>query len=132
MYSATCLCQAVTFEIGELFYGRFCHCENCRKYAGTSPAAWIAAEANSLMVLSGESLVTKYETETRRRCFCSVCGSPLWSEINEYPELLGIPCGVLNERDLPKPELQVWAQSKVPWCRVADDLPIHNTTPQMD
>lgn len=129
MYTASCLCKSVTFETGELFYGRFCHCENCRKYSGTSPAAWIATESKSFTLISGESTVTKFATENGRRCFCSTCGSPLWSEIDAYPELLGIPYGVFDQADLPKPELQVWLRSKAPWCEAPGDLPGHDIIP---
>ena len=129
MYPATCLCKTVKFEIGELFYGRFCHCENCRKYSGTSPAAWIAAATNTFNIVTGESNVTRYKTENGYRCFCSTCGSPVWSEIAEFPDLLGIPYGVLDDDTVPKPELQVWVKSKVPWCDIADDLPGFDTIP---
>ncbi|MBO6824531.1 MAG: GFA family protein, partial [Pseudomonadales bacterium] len=95
-------------------------------------AAWIAADSSTFNLITGESDFTRYETETGSRCFCSICGSPLWSEIKEFPELLGVPYGILDERDLPEPELQVWVQSKVPWCDIAEDLPSYDTTPGED
>lgn len=129
MHKGSCLCRSVTYEIGAVFFGRYCHCTNCRKFSGTSPAAWAAADATTFKLTSDAGHISKYATDTGRRCFCSKCGSPLWYESSDMPEVMGIPLGVLDEGNIPNPEMHVWTQSKVPWCDAADDLPAYETHP---
>ncbi len=93
MVKGSCLCGQINFELdGELQAPRYCHCENCRKFSGTSPAA-------------------------------AQCGSPGWFESKDFPEIVGIPLGVIDAGDVPPPETHLWVNSKPNWCAINDDLP---------
>ena len=77
MIKRSCLCGAVSIEShGPLHGARYCHCKNCRKFSGTSYAAWGLAETNRLIVTPSEPNVTKYNSGGGLRVFCSECGSP--------------------------------------------------------
>jgi hypothetical protein len=116
MIKGSCLCGKVSIEIdGPLTNTRFCHCANCRKFSGTSPAAWGLARTEQFKVSPAASAVTKYDSGNGLRVFCSACGSPLWYEPNGMSQYRGIPLGVIDEGDVPKPDKQVWTASKVDW-----------------
>jgi hypothetical protein len=130
MLKGHCLCGRVSLEIhGDIHNARFCHCANCRKFSGTAYAAWGLVQAKQLVVMGGESSVTKYDSGGGQRVFCTSCGSPLWYEPANVPAFRGVPLGVIDEGDVPTPGMHVWTKSKVSWASIDDSLPTHETHP---
>ena len=127
-----CLCGACSFSgDGELNSVRYCHCSNCRKFSGTSPATWAMAQSNKLHKSPGtEAQVAKFNSGRGIRCFCKSCGCAMWFESIEYPEVVGIPLGVLDTEILNKPEMHLWVASQPKWCVMQDDLPKFQQGPQ--
>lgn len=131
MNHGSCLCGSTQFTInGALRDARYCYCANCTKFAGTSPATWAIAERSKLTVDSPGSRVKKFNSGRGLRCFCTTCGSPVWFESLDYPEIVAIPLGVLDDGDIPTPDMHLWTQSKPKWCTINDKLPQHKTNPQ--
>lgn len=127
----SCLCGAVEFTLkGGLHSVRYCHCTNCRKFAGTSPAAWAMADATHVEVSKESSPVGRYNSGRGIRCFCTACGSPVWFESIDFPDVVGIPLGVLDDDDLPPPEMHLWVDSNPSWCLILDGLPQHRRGPE--
>ncbi len=112
----SCLCGAVTFVLrGELTAVRRCWCTNCRKFSGTSPATWAMAKTAG-MTRQGEKHVGRFDSGRGIRCFCRACGAPVWFESIEYPDIVGIPLGVIDRGEIPPPEMELWVRSKPDWC----------------
>ena len=112
MMQASCLCGSTAFNIsGDLRSARYCHCANCRKFAGTSPATWAMAKSSKLKVTSSDAGESKFNSGLGLRYFCANCGSPLWFESLDYPEITAIPLGVLDSGDIPAPEMHLWTES---------------------
>lgn len=133
MIQGSCLCQSITFAIsGKMRDARYCHCGNCRKFSGTSPAAWAIAETAKLTVTSSGARISKFNSGRGLRCFCSECGSPIWFESLEHPEIIAIPLGILDTGDIPAPEIHIWTRSKPDWYTITDDLPQYKTYPKQD
>ncbi len=131
MIEGSCLCGAVEFTIGgALRSPRYCHCVYCAKFTGTSPAAWAMADAAALTVTPDDPPVTKYNSGRGNRCFCARCGSPVWFESHDYPNIVAVPLGVLDGGDIPSPAMHIWTQSNPAWCTITDDLPRHDTYPE--
>ncbi|CAM2064718.1 GFA family protein [Sulfidibacter corallicola] len=129
MIHGSCLCKSIQFTIhGALRASRFCYCVHCTKYAGTSPASWAMAESATLEV-HGQGDIQKFNSGRGLRCFCTTCGCPVWFESIEHAEIVAIPLGVLDDGDIPAPEMHIFTQSKPTWCRIHDDLPQHETYP---
>jgi len=125
-----CLCGAIRYRLsGPLRSPRYCHCANCRKFSGASPAAWAMADSARLEVTSRSAPVGRFDSGRGIRCFCSTCGSPVWFESLEHPEIVGIPLGVLEGGEIPAPEMHLWVASKPAWCDIRDDLPQWQTVP---
>lgn len=130
MIHGSCLCKSITFELGgELRSARYCHCENCRKFSGMSPAVWAMAESAQLAITSEAASIAQYDSGRGVRCFCSNCGSPLWFKSLDDPEIVAIPLGVLDDSDIPPPEKHLWVKSKPAWCAITDKLPQFETHP---
>ena len=134
MIEASCLCGRIIFTIhGELSSARTCHCTTCRKFSGTSPAAWAMARAADLRIdpeADLEAAVTRYDSGRGIRCFCARCGSPVWFESKDYSDIVMIPLGVLDDGDVPTPSAHIFVGSKPGWCSIHDDLPQHATYPE--
>ena len=130
MIHGSCLCQSITFTIsGDLRSARFCHCNHCTTFAGTSPATWAMADSSNLAVTSPDPRISKFDSGRGLRCFCSTCGAPVWFESKDYPDIVAIPLGALDTGDIPAPEMHLWVQSKRGWCSILDDLPQHQADP---
>lgn len=127
----SCLCGAITFRLdAPLRAARYCHCRNCRKFAGTSPAAWAMADASKLLVTSSNGQIGRFNSGRGVRCFCSLCGSPVWFESIDHPEIVGIPLGAIDEGKHGAPEMHLWVTSKPDWYEILDDLVQHERGPE--
>ena len=87
------------------------------------------AESSCLKITSENAEISRFNSGLGIRCFCSRCGSPLWFESIDHPEIVAIPLGVLDDADVPAPDMHLWIQSKPEWCTITDDLPQHDTHP---
>ncbi len=122
--TGSCLCGATKIAIaGALRSVRLCHCKNCVKFAGTSPAAWAMAQSSEFQVADSDTPVTKFNSGAGLRCFCSACGSSVWFESFDFPDVVGIPLGVVDTGWVPNPEFHLWTDSNPTWCRINDGLP---------
>ena len=130
MIQGSCLCGDIKFTIsGDLRSARYCYCSHCTKFAGTSPATWAMTKSENLNISSSEVSISKYNSGKGLRCFCANCGSPVWFESLDYPEIVAIPLGVLDDGNIPAPEMHIWTRSKPGWCAIQDNLPQHDTRP---
>lgn len=130
MNHASCLCGAVQFTInGDLKAPRYCHCRNCAKFAGTSPATWAMAEMAAIRLSTPEGDISQFDSGKGLRCFCAQCGAPVWFRSLDFPDIVAIPLGVIDDGDVPAPEMHIWVQSKPDWCAISDALPQHATNP---
>ena len=129
MITGACLCGEVSFTFSEPLVGaRYCHCENCRKFSGTSPAAWAMGNTGA-MQKHGDALVKRWNSGRGLRCFCSACGCPVWFESLDFPDIVAVPLGTIDQGEVPPPEKHLWMDSKPDWCVVQDNLPKHPNYP---
>lgn len=130
MYQGSCLCQSIRFTLDdELRGGRYCHCANCRKFSGTSPVAWATASSSKLAVTISNASVSKFNSGRGIRCFCSNCGSPTWFESLDFPDIVAVPLGVLDDQDIQAPEMHIWVKSRTAWSAINDEMPQHKSYP---
>ncbi len=127
------MCGEVTFSIqGEVHDARYCHCRTCRKFAGTSPAAWGVVQRANLHITAPTSAISRYHSGGGLRCFCSKCGCPLWFEPDAYASILGLPLGVLEGPDIKPPVMHVWTSAKPAWSHISSNIPQHPSYPGLE
>ncbi|MFB9726902.1 GFA family protein [Haloechinothrix salitolerans] len=95
MARGQCLCGSVRYVVrGQLRDAIICHCRDCRRWHGTSPA--MVAADRAAVEITGDEL-TWYETEDKpRRGFCRRCGASLFWDATERPSLT-IAAGTLDD-----------------------------------
>ena len=124
MITGSCLCGGVRYAIdGELGPVALCHCGMCRKASGSAFATNASVERRAFR-LTGEALVERYESSPGHwRCFCRVCGSPVFGELAAMPDHVRIRLGLLDDDPGVRPGYHYAVDFKAPWWEIVDDLP---------
>jgi len=122
-----CLCRAVRFEINvdAPLGARYCWCRVCQ-YLGAGTGAVSALFRKADVVVSGP--LTDYVSQadsgsTMHRRFCARCGTQIFSEAEERPELIFVRAGALDDPNLAPPKATIWAQSAPNWACLDPHLP---------
>jgi hypothetical protein len=125
MHTGQCLCGGIRFEInGELAPIQICYCKQCQRAQGTALATNIPVALSAFRLIVGKELIRSYEsTPGKHRCFCGVCGSPLYSKRESLPDVLRIRAGLLDGALTTRPITHFHTSSKPNWWQICDDLP---------
>jgi hypothetical protein len=81
-----CMCGGVRYEISEApLKMTYCHCTRCQRRTGTAASVQARVAPGSLRIVTGEELVKGWQPpdEGLEKCFCSNCGSALFSRNRE-------------------------------------------------
>ncbi|MFT5579246.1 MAG: hypothetical protein ACI9WS_002005 [Paraglaciecola psychrophila] len=130
MIKGHCLCAAICYQysgdIGEL---AVCHCQQCKRAQGTAFVTNAPIETAAFEVVSGALLMRSYfSSPNKKRVFCSRCGSPLYSQRTDMPELIRLRVGTISEGIIPQPSYQSFCESRSQWLQFAADLPQYPQT----
>lgn len=94
MASGQCLCGAIRYRVhAPLRDAVICHCVDCRRWHGSSPAM-VAAPREAVEIV-GDDLSWYASEDKPRRGFCGRCGSSLFWDAPERPSLT-IAAGTLD------------------------------------
>ena len=129
MYSGSCLCKTVQFEIhGSIRNIIYCHCSECRKAQGSAFATNGIVDADKFKIVKGEDQLSGYaNSTTQTKYFCRNCGSPIMSKNAQYPDQVRIRLGTIESDITERPEAHIFVSSKANWDSIHDDLPQFDT-----
>ena len=132
MYTGSCLCGGVKFEIdGELEPIQMCHCIQCRKAQGTAFVTNIPVQESVFRLVSGQDLLSSFESSPgKQRVFCKRCGSPVLSKTTALPGVVRVRAGTLDGDLNTRPAFHIYTDFKANWFDIQDDLPQHSTRQQ--
>jgi hypothetical protein len=127
MRTGGCLCGAVRYEVAEpLAAIQLCHCGQCRKAQGSAFAANMPVSAEAFRLLRGEDELREYRASPdKRRVFCGACGSPIYSQRLDMPEVLRLRVGGLDDDTGLTVGFHIQAAFRAEWCPINDDLPAY-------
>ena len=125
MYQGSCLCGAVTIEVQSSIDSIIhCHCSKCRKSSGTAYATNGFISKAGLIIKTGREQIAFYETAPgKKRHFCKVCASPIFSSNDSSPELLRLRIGILDSDIAEKPLSHNFVSSRANWDDLDAQLP---------
>jgi hypothetical protein len=118
--SGRCLCGNVTYRCdAEPALTGMCHCDDCQRGSGAPFSVWLALPADKLEI-EGDGVASHVTvgTETkakRERKFCSSCGSPVVTLMEDMPQFALVRAGTLDDRSGVEPQLEIWCDSAQPW-----------------
>ena len=129
MYTGSCLCRAVRFEIhGGIRNIVYCHCSQCRKAQGSAFATNGIVAAKDFRFVTGEDALSAYEsTPGQTKYFCRICGSPILSKKTSKPEHVRVRLGTIDSDIRERPCAHIFATSKANWEEITGDLPQFET-----
>ncbi len=125
MFSGSCACGHVTYEVrGDLFGPiNHCHCWRCRKQSGGSFGTSASVQASKFVFLSGQDRMTFWESSPGvRRFFAACCGSPIYKASEDMPEEVRLRLGTLDTDPHVQVDMHYMVGAKVPWITIEDSL----------
>ncbi len=121
-----CLCGAVRYRItAHPVTTRLCWCRVCQYFAAGNATVNVCFPSNALTV---EGKLTDYRSiadsgNVMHRRFCSVCGTPMFSEAESRSHLVFVRAGTLDDATLAKPAMTIWTSSAPSWACIDSQLP---------
>lgn len=121
-YTASCLCNVIQLHINaELEPIMVCHCKQCQKAQGAAFAAITQVQKSDLNIAQGENLLQAYfASPNKKRVFCKTCGSPIWSERLDKPDVVRLRVGLINEEISTQVSSHAYVTSKACWHIIGD------------
>lgn len=125
MIKGQCLCSGIVYHYdGEITELALCHCQQCKMAQGTAFGTNAPIESELFRIIKGEQLLSAYfSSRNKKRVFCSCCGSPLYSQRTDIPEIIRLRVGTITEGSIPEPGYQSYYNSKSEWMVLNDDRP---------
>ena len=130
MYTGSCLCGRISFEISaDLAPVQICHCTQCRKAQGSAFATNIPVNESDVRFAGEESLKSFESSPGKQRVFCAECGSAIYSKTEKLPGVLRIRAGTIDGNLATRPAAHNFYSDKANWFEITDGLPKHATKP---
>ncbi len=125
MIEGSCLCGGVRYEydgdIGEI---SICHCSQCRKAQGSAFAPVSPVDSARFRLVSGSELLKEFRSSPgKARVFCSNCGSPIYSALDDRPEVKRLRLGTVETPFVCGDVFHIFYASKAPWLDCDDTHP---------
>jgi hypothetical protein len=129
MLTGSCLCGGIQYQYdGEIEEIALCHCGQCRKAQGSAFASNAPLLSAKLTFTQGQDLLKSYySSPLKKRVFCSNCGSPLYSQRTDRPDVLRLRIGTLDTPISARPAYHIYCDSKAEWWEIEGDLPKFKT-----
>ena len=117
MIKGSCLCGEVSYEyLAEITELAICHCQQCKQAQGTPFATNAPIETEKMKWLTGgEQFKSYFSSPNKKRVFCQNCGTPLFSQLTDKPEIIRLRVGTITYGKIPKPDYQIYCESASNW-----------------
>lgn len=128
-FTGGCLCGGVRYEVTAppLSVG-YCHCTRCQRRTGTAASVQARLAPGSFRIVRGEELVRAYAPpDGFHKCFCSICGSALWSKDPENDAVMSVRLGTFDGDPGLRPTFRAFVAYAAAWEPVPDDGLEHNS-----
>ncbi|MBN8540714.1 MAG: GFA family protein [Deltaproteobacteria bacterium] len=122
-----CLCESTRYKISQPPISQgICYCRQCRK-AGGACGSPVMVLSKATFECSPGTLSTCETTSSRNsvvtRNFCKNCGSHIFAQISDVPDLVTVRAATLDDFSLFTPQYLVWTQSAGPSCVFPKGIP---------
>ncbi|MFV1873409.1 MAG: GFA family protein [Oleiphilus sp.] len=117
MIKGNCLCGEVHYEFnGSITEVALCHCDQCKRAQGAPFASNAPVPLANFNLTQGvQSLQTYLSSPNKKRVFCRTCGSPIYSQRTDMPEVIRLRLGTVTQGDIPEISYEIFCESKADW-----------------
>jgi len=128
LFEGGCLCGAVRYRAtGHPEHRMVCHCNTCRRAAGSPVVAWVTFAIDGFDFVEGDP--KSFRSSPRvARTFCRSCGTPLTYRRDDMVDTIDVTTGSLDEPDSLPPTHHSWLEDSISWVRFGDGLPTYRKT----
>jgi len=122
--SGSCLCNSIKYVINEEIKSVVnCHCKTCKKITGGAFETIAVVGEKSIEVITGQELLKTFRiNENADKNFCSICGTPIYNQVDKYPGFSMVHIGSLDQPFLIAPAKNIFCESMLPWVKGIADL----------
>ncbi len=125
--SGRCLCEKVQYKIVQPPISQgVCYCRQCQRSGGAYGGPLMVLDKNTFECSLEDLSFCETKSEdgsTVRRNFCRECGSHVFSQIADIPEIITVKAATLDDFSLFVPEYLVWTQSAGSSCAFPAGVP---------
>ncbi|MGX1164917.1 hypothetical protein AB7M16_001183 [Bradyrhizobium sp. USDA 372] len=128
MIDARCSCGALSLSLpGPSRLVVACHCLDCQRRTGApfGVGAFYAAETVTISGVSKSYVRTAMSGGKVCRYFCPDCGSTVYWQADNVPDMIGVAVGAIADPDFPAPVRSVFEQSKHGWVEIGGSAVEH-------
>ncbi len=122
-----CQCGAVRYKLKAAPLAVYaCHCKDCQRFSGTTHSISMVVPADQLQLTLGVlSMFEKPADSGRivRMLGCQGCGTKIWNEPANNPDMLILKAGTLDDLSWAAPVGNIWTASKAPWVDLDENVP---------
>jgi hypothetical protein len=118
-----CNCGGIRYEVTEEpVAAGWCHCTRCQRRTGASASAQARIVPGSLRVLQGEELLRAWQPDSGfAKVFCSACGSHMWSQSPDDPDVVAVRLGSFDSDPGVRPGYRQFVAYAASWDPLPDD-----------
>jgi len=118
-----CFCGALRYQArGKPANTMVCHCQSCRRIAGSPVVAWLTFRLTHFRFTKGKPAEFQSSPEVRRT-FCAKCGTPLTYEHRDSRDTVDVTTCTLDAPASFPPTHHSWVSHDVGWVKFGDGLP---------
>jgi hypothetical protein len=118
MRTGGCQCGAVRYELSSKPLALFvCHCTECRKQSASAFGMSLPLPRSGFQVTKGEPKFWTRRGDSGRQiscAFCPDCGTRLWDEPEDAPDIRVIKAGSLDDAVDMSGAIHIWTSSRLP------------------
>jgi hypothetical protein len=123
--NGSCSCGAVKYRLRSApMFVHCCHCLDCQRQTGSAFAINALLETDRIEILAGTPEPVSMPTESGRPhdiYRCPTCKVAVWSDYGRRPAIRFVRVATLDDPHAIKPDVHIFARSKVPWVSLPDD-----------
>jgi hypothetical protein len=122
MLTGSCLCGAIRYTISQpVTELRACHCTACQKVSGAGGTVNALLPSSAFKVTHGtpKRFTMKADSgRTLHRFFCGECGTPIYSQREQTPEMVVVRAGAFDNPGEMHIGGHIWTKSARPWSYI--------------
>lgn len=125
--SGNCLCEKVRYQIKNQPISKgICYCRQCQKSGGAYGSPLLVLRKDQFECSQAE--FGRVNTTSARgsivtRNFCKDCGSHIFSEMSDVPQIITVKAVTLDNFDSFVPDYLVWTESAAASCVFLEGIP---------
>jgi hypothetical protein len=122
---ATCACgQLRLAATGEPVRISMCHCLACQQRTGSVFGVQARFRCEQVMTAGEASQFTRAADSgnTLTFSFCPTCGSTVYWQLSDFPDLIAVAVGAFADPQFPFPRHSVYEARRHPWVSLPADI----------